>query len=386
MKVRGDVRRRREIILALLKQRPRSWRELKEATGFTEPTLWRHLSELERAGVVMKGDDGLWYLGSGYAVLTFRNVINEFFERFEPAYANEYSIILLDPELHPLLRYRIRKAFVYLFEEFVSLAYNLYATFLMEELEPDERRKLLEAFVNLTMLGCIKLEEKVERLKKIDDEGVLSFYFLAGFRTLKGKPDAFLLALDRLGVIGVFVKEALNRQSKRLPTKGSTIERKARESLKILELFFEKLSNMKLLATACLDKRLYSKQVGLLSRFERWLRRLRDGELDYRSHLLNRGKLLLRFAREIRNGSISKDLLRRKIDPYEPWTLEDIYWYHSRGKEPSFYEEIYLEIEKMRERLKKKPRIEARDQRIPDWVEKDWREILEDLRRKFRKH
>jgi len=75
-----------------------------------------------------------------------------------------------------------------------------------------------------------------------------------------------------------------------------------------------------------------------LPNFEEWLKALKSGWLDHRSHLFSRSveQSLLKAYRNVTRGKPPPD---EKID-IEAWTLYDLYRNHPRGKDPVFYMEI----------------------------------------------
>ena len=91
----------------------------------------------------------------------------------------------------------------------------------------------------------------------------------------------------------------------------------------------------------------YDKKLFLVWRFEKWFEALRDGSLDHREYLFSEEniKRLKLMIEDIRAGAVKKNVLKAKIDKWEPWSLEDIYLNHPRGKDPQLYSEIKAELE-----------------------------------------
>ena len=385
VKVRGDVRRRKEIILRLVSSKPRSWRELREATGFTEPTLWRHLNELKRAGAVERLPDGRWVIGKRYPLLFLKDKVDEALMEWKPVSVQNYATLLNGLKEDELLDHFRRDYFWRAVRSFLSNVYRDYANHVLEALDEESRRKVVESILKLTYFGYL-LHENRKKLrlgaiyrtlaekegeKDIEDyepDDFSDFFFEAWNYAIE-REDWLVHNLWSCGAIKEIIDLAL------LETDGKWIRRsledlraEARELANTLrQALFEKLADLRLALIIYVDRSIHAKPLSFVYVFEEWLQALRDGSLDHRSHIFDRAPVLLtkfkRYVERKRSGaglSLEEErefesLLLEKIDWDEAWTLGDLYQYHPRGKSASLYEEILEEIELRR------PHLELRD-------------------------
>lgn len=149
----------------------------------------------------------------------------------------------------------------------------------------------------------------------------------------------------------------------------------------------------------------------LLERFETWMNRLKSGELDDREWIFNKGMENLAWFRKAllsRRESTSLERLEKEakgrsplipedppfvgarrivdrgttgvclsekldIDQQESWDLRYLYEYHSRGKDPNFYKEIYDAAYERRARFRR-----AAKRSVPMRIEKPPEDIFEE--------
>ncbi|MEM2689933.1 MAG: hypothetical protein QXI27_04735 [Nitrososphaerota archaeon] len=356
----------RNKVIDLLRDGPKSWEELKKLTGVKGGSLDFALKELVRRGIVKKGDDGRWRLiWSGYINFVIGEKVKEFFEK-SPRSVMEYAMIFISSinsnEESYYLEHKLSSLFLESAENFLMNAYTRYSAWLVDLMSEDERRRFMEAIRGVALVGCSKLglsiAKEMERFKNANDKDAyfrLSDCVLVGLQSLKKDlriSPLFLATLWDLGILGLLAKEVLEELG--LDVDHKEAERRALESIDLVEDFLSKLENLELLGMIYLTPEFYREKVGLIWRFERWLKNLREGHLDHREYLLDSAGLALKFADAVKSGIINRRLMKLKLDGHELWTLGDLYWHHPRGRDPSFYKEIYVELEKMRKRIAKR--------------------------------
>jgi hypothetical protein len=87
--------------------------------------------------------------------------------------------------------------------------------------------------------------------------------------------------------------------------------------------------------------------------FDEWLSALKKGYLDHRSWIFSGESItaLINSFKEVKKGRIPAD----GIIDIEPWTIRDLYYFHPRGKDVSFWRELLVELNS-RLQLKQKNR------------------------------
>jgi len=94
-----------------------------------------------------------------------------------------------------------------------------------------------------------------------------------------------------------------------------------------------------------------------IEEFEDWFKDLRRGNCDHRTWIFDQGKralenVIYRMEHEkTKNRPITDENFL--IDPFESWSLYELYRYHPRGRDVEFYRELLTEIEKRIPTVKK---------------------------------
>ncbi len=81
-----------------------------------------------------------------------------------------------------------------------------------------------------------------------------------------------------------------------------------------------------------------------LPNFEEWIQALKDGNLDHRSWIFDEKSVntLISTYKDVRRGKIPEN----GIVDIEHWTISNLYSFHPRGKEPDFWRELLVEVNK----------------------------------------
>lgn len=76
--------------------------------------------------------------------------------------------------------------------------------------------------------------------------------------------------------------------------------------------------------------------------FEQWLSALKEGYLDHRSWIFDKKSVstIITTLNEVKKGRVPAD----GIIDIEPWTIRDLFFFHPRGKDETFWKELLIAI------------------------------------------